>query len=321
MRGLATFMRPGVFAVVLLGLAGPAVAADVAYVTNQESEDVSVVDLESMTVTKTIAIGGKPAGIAVTRDGRRAYVSRPEARAISIIDTRTNAVIGEIATGGGPLGIAIHPSGSPVYVADWYSHSLLVVDPQTRKVIDSFETGQSPSGVAVSADGAVVVTADRDSNQVSFIDTASGATIARVAVGERPFGVAFSPDGAHVYVANVGGDSVSVIDAASHAVIATGAVGSHPYAAVETRGKLFVTDQYGGTVTVLGGNGTERLAQLESGEYPEGIDVGSDGRFVYVAHWFDNALTKIDAETLEIVGSVVVGDGPRAFGEFIRDVP
>ncbi|MEP0507740.1 MAG: YncE family protein, partial [Aurantimonas coralicida] len=199
--------------------------------------------------------------------------------------------------------------------------SLLVLDPGTRKVVGSFETGESPSGVAVSADGKMVVTADRDSNQVSFIDTETGAAIARVAVGERPFGVTISPDGKRVYAANVGSDDVSIIDMATHAVTSTVPVGSHPYAVAESRGKVFVTDQYGSTVTVFDAASGKRLEQLETGEYPEGIDVGSDGRFVYVANWFDNTLSKIDAGTLEVVGSVEVGDGPRAFGEFIGKAP
>lgn len=298
-----------------------AAAADVGYVTSQEAGSLSFVDLDSMTVEKTIAVPGKPAGIAVSRDGTRAYVSQPESRQIAIVDTVKQEVIGEVKVGGGPLGIAVHPSGSPVYVADWYSHSLLLVDPEKRAVVGTFETGQSPSGIAVSDDGSVVVTADRDSNQLSFFAAKTGEVIARVVVGERPFGVSFSEDGTRVYAANVGSNSVSVVDARGHFVIRTVPVGSHPYDAVETKGKVFVTDQYGGTVTVFDPEDGERLAQLDCCDYPEGIATGSDGRFVYVANWFANTLVKLDAATLEEIASVDVPDGPRAFGEFVRAAP
>ena len=46
-----------------------ALADEVAFVTNQEDETVSVVDLGTMTVTKTIEMSGKPAGIAALRTG------------------------------------------------------------------------------------------------------------------------------------------------------------------------------------------------------------------------------------------------------------
>ncbi|MBC8049386.1 MAG: YncE family protein, partial [Chitinophagales bacterium] len=39
--------------------------SDEAFIVNQISEDVSVVDLEAGKVVATIPIGGKPAGIAV----------------------------------------------------------------------------------------------------------------------------------------------------------------------------------------------------------------------------------------------------------------
>ena len=297
------------------------VAGDIAYVTSQEAGTLAFVDLDTMTVAKTIEVPGKPAGIAVSRDGARAYVSQPDSKQIAIVDTVKREVIGEVAVGGGPLGIAVHPSGSPVYVADWYSHSLLLVDPQKRAVVGRFETGQSPSGIAVSEDGAIVVTADRDSNQLSFFAAKTGEVIARVIVGERPFGVSFSPDGARVYAANVGSDSVSVVDARGHFVVRTVPVGSHPYDAIETMGKVFVTDQYGGTVTVFDPDNGQRIDQLECCDYPEGIAAGSDGKFVYVANWFANTLVKLDAASLEEIGSVDVPDGPRAFGEFVREAP
>ncbi|WP_342453068.1 beta-propeller fold lactonase family protein [Jiella mangrovi] len=307
----------------ILALAAPsgAAAGDIGYVTSQEAGTLSFVDLDSMSVEKTIAVPGKPAGIAVSRDGRRAYVSQPESKQIAIVDTVKREVVGEVRVDGGPLGIAVHPSGSPVYVADWYSHSLLLVDPEKRAVTGHFETGQSPSGVAVSEDGEVVVTADRDSNQLSFFAAKTGEVIARVVVGERPFGVSFSPDGRRVYAANVGSNSVSVVDATGHFVFRTVPVGSHPYDAIETRDRVFVTDQYGGTVTVFDPDDGKPIAELECCDYPEGIAAGSDGRFVYVANWFANTLVKLDAETLDEVGSVDVPDGPRAFGAFVRASP
>lgn len=42
-----------------------------------------------------------------------------------------------------------------------------------------------------------------------------------------------------------------------------------------------------------------------------------DGRALYLVNWFDNTLMKIDAATLQRVGEVAVGDGPRAFGKFV----
>jgi YVTN family beta-propeller protein len=54
------------------------------------------------------------------------------------------------------------------------------------------------------------------------------------------------------------------------------------------------------------------------GDYPEGIAATADGSAIYVACWADNTLVRIDAATLAVTGKADVGDGPRAFGKFLR---
>src|SRR5260370_39985928 len=50
-------------------------AAPFAYVPNERSGTVSVIDTANDQVVATIKTGGKPRGIAATPDGRRLYVS------------------------------------------------------------------------------------------------------------------------------------------------------------------------------------------------------------------------------------------------------
>ncbi len=66
----------------LAGLGGA--RAEEAFVTNQLSDDLTVVDLATAKPVATIAIGGKPAGVAVSHDGRFAYVTSPDAKAVTV---------------------------------------------------------------------------------------------------------------------------------------------------------------------------------------------------------------------------------------------
>ncbi len=67
---------------------------------------------------------------------------------------------------------------------------------------------------------------------------------------------------------------------------------------------------------------TSRLLQpvkrITVGDYPEGIEATTDGKRIVVANWESNTLSVIDAVELKVVGEVKVGDGPRAFGAFLR---
>jgi len=83
-----------VAAVIALVAAAPAAARD-AYVTNQNDDDVSVIDTATNTkVGADIGVGVDPVGIAITPDGARAYVTNQNDADVSVIDTATNTKLG-----------------------------------------------------------------------------------------------------------------------------------------------------------------------------------------------------------------------------------
>jgi YVTN family beta-propeller protein len=59
--------------------------------------------------------------------------------------------------------------------------------------------------------------------------------------------------------------------------------------------------------------------RIASSDYPEGIETSADGNTVYVVNWFSNEVWTIDAETLKVTAKTPAGDGPRAFGTFLRE--
>jgi YVTN family beta-propeller protein len=61
-------------------------AAREAFVTNQVGNSLSVVDLAGMSQVAEIKIGGKPAGVAMSPDGRTAYVTSPESKELVAVD-------------------------------------------------------------------------------------------------------------------------------------------------------------------------------------------------------------------------------------------
>ncbi len=61
-------------------------AAFKAYVSNEKSNTVSVIDTEQLDVTKTIKVGQRPRGIEITRDGKFVFVAVGDDDSIQIID-------------------------------------------------------------------------------------------------------------------------------------------------------------------------------------------------------------------------------------------
>src|SRR5215470_13460234 len=111
-------------------LAPASTRAQTAYITNQNSNTVSVIDTATNTVSATIPIGPSPLGVAVSPDGSKVYVANgPD---ISVLDTATNTVSATIPIGPSPLGVAVSPDGSKVYTTNELDSTVSVIDTATN---------------------------------------------------------------------------------------------------------------------------------------------------------------------------------------------
>lgn len=290
--------------------------ADYAYVTNQSSSDLSIIDLERMTEVRRISVPGMPAGVAVSEALGAVFTVSPDSKTLRRFGLSSDVPEVERRLDGGPLGIAIDEKRGRVFVSDWYNARVWVLTADKLELAATLETGSAPAGLAISPDGRWLATADRDSNQVSVFNAETLALVHRTTVGERPFGVTFAPDG-RVFSADVGSNTVTAIDPESGAVLGKADTRERPYGLAFAEGRGFVTNQYDDTVSVFDAKTYAPVAVIDVGGYPEGIDTTADGLRVAVANWDTNTLSVIDARTLKVVGEVATGDGPRAFGLFL----
>lgn len=298
-----------------LGLAGT-----YAFVTNQNSSDVSVLDIEARAEISRIAVPGKPAGVAVSPVHGSFYIVSPDSKTVRRFSLKTCEEISNVLLPGGPTGIAIAHGLGKVFVSDWYNARLFVLDATTLSHVADLATGSAPAGVVVSPNEDWLASADRDADQVSIFDLPSMDLRHRVTVGTRPFGIAIGPD-ERLHVANVGTHDISVIAPDAGAVVATVSVGMRPYGVGFAQGLAFSTDQYADTVTVYSLETLSPLNNIEVGEYPEGIEATPDGSLVVSTNWFSNTVSLIDPATQTVVGEIETGDGPRAFGQFLYSAP
>ncbi|MFF1626199.1 beta-propeller fold lactonase family protein [Streptomyces sp. NPDC058272] len=261
--------------VVPLAAATPAAAQDntFAYVTNDSSGTVSVIDTATNTVTATIPVGTAPQGVALTPDGTRVYVTNSGSDTVSVIDTSTNTVTATVPVGVGPRGVAV---GGSVYVTNAGSDTVSVIDTSSNTVTATIPVGDFPQGVGVSPDTVYVTNSNSDT--VSVIDTSTNTVTATIPVGGFPLGVAVAlVGGANVYVTNSNSDTVSVIDSATNTVTATVPVGDLPQGVAVTpdTSRVYVTNAASDTVSVIDTSTNTVTATIPVGDLPVGVAVGS----------------------------------------------
>jgi YVTN family beta-propeller protein len=310
----------------VLGLLLPAPAAHAtpfAYITNNSSNNVSVIDTANNAVVATVAVGANPTGVAVHPAGTRVYVANQSSNTVSVIDTLSNTVIATVAVGGFPTGVAVNPAGTRVYVTNQAANTVSVLDTASNTVVGTVVVGSSPVGVAVDPAGSRVYVANQSTNTVSVIDAASNTVIATVTVGANPAGLAVNPAGTRVYVTNYTSNTVSVIDTASSTVTATVTVGLHPVGvAVDPTGtRAYVANQSGNAVSVLDTASNTVIVAVTVGIFPVGVAVTTTGNRVYVTNFSSNTVSVLDTATNTIIATVAVGSSPSSLGLFIGGLP
>jgi YVTN family beta-propeller protein len=312
--------------VILLGLllACSAGAAPFAYITNTGDNTVSVIDIASNTVIKTVNVGRYPFGVASSQDGTRVYVANQNDETVSVIDTATNTVIKTVLIKRRPWGLAVNPAGTQVFVTSTGS-TVAVIDTTTYAVTDmAADIGSGGGGVAVNPEGTKLYVAIQNKNLIKVIDlatsTVTDVVIAATATSSQ--GVAVNPAGTLVYVTSPIGNTVSVIDTASNTLLHTVPVGWWPYGiAVNPAGtKVYVSSagsrsDWTPTVSVIdtATDTVTKIVYVGTG----GVAISPDGTRVYVANSGGTTVSVIDAATDTFSTSVPVGTHPMSFGQFI----
>ena len=180
-----------------------------AYVTTQFAEAVSVIDLQRGQRIASIPVPGHPMGAVLSPDGHTLYVTTNQDRLLAI-STLQRAVVGMAAI---PLGIpqlVTHPSGQWVLVSCWRAGVVVEVDAASMKVTRRFEVGGIVQDVVVSPDGQMLYVAN-EAGWLDAIHLPSGRRTATIELGAPALGLALSPDAMHLYVGLLGAGKVLVL--------------------------------------------------------------------------------------------------------------
>jgi YVTN family beta-propeller protein len=300
-------------------------AAPFAYVTNEGSNSVSVIDTATNTVVATVpAVGSRPRDIAITPDGSQAYVANlSNPGTVSIINTTTNSVVATISTGIGiePTGVAIaNPTGAFAYVTNFRSNTVSVIDTATRTVVASIGVGTEPTGIAVTPDGAFTyvtnISTSSSVGSVSVIDNVTRSVTTSVTVGMWPRDLAISPNGVFVYIANEKGNTVSVIATASNTVIATVPLSPEiqPISVAFTPDGAFayVTNRTSGRISIIDTSTHSVVQTIPAGVTPIVLAFTPDGHYSYVTNNSTNTVSVIDTTTKLITATIGVGAAPSS---------
>ncbi|PLR83998.1 YncE family protein [Bacillus sp. V33-4] len=203
-----------------------------ALVTNNEDNNVTVIDVNSFSVTHTIKTGKGPHGFRISADSKFAYIANMGEDTISVLNLENMTEEKRITVGSTPVTTGITADGKTLVTTLNKENALAIVDLATDKV-DKVQVGTGPAQVYIDGNNQKAYVAnqgteDTPSNSVTVVDLAAKTAVTTIETGKGAHGVVTSPDSKYLYVTNMFENTVSVIDTEQNKVIETIQVGEIP---------------------------------------------------------------------------------------------
>ncbi|GMU20079.1 MAG: hypothetical protein AMXMBFR13_01800 [Phycisphaerae bacterium] len=294
-----------------------------AVAVNILSDNVSIVDMETLLVEAIVPVGDRPNGVQVSPDGRTAVVANLDSTFTTLVDLETHTAA-PVTTAFRNSEVRISPDGAYAYVSVVSGgDGVLRINLATKTVegpkVATGDMGGIPilfspsSGIALSHDGRTLATCNSLSNNVSILNTESWSEVIRVPVGAFPVRAVFSPDDRHLYVSNFNDDSVSVVRnaGAASSVIGTITTGDGPFELVlaPDAAYLAVGNYHAKTISVVPLPAATVMTTIPLAGEPIGLSAGTRGDRFYAAVNGGDFLI-LDAHTHQIIDSVNTGAVP-----------
>ncbi|WP_193141399.1 YVTN family beta-propeller repeat protein [Meridianimarinicoccus sp. MJW13] len=197
----------------------PASGAEI-WVTNEKDDTISVIDVDTLEVIRTLPTGERPRGITFSHDFSRVYICASDSDTVQVMDPVSGEILHDLPSGEDPEQFVLHPDDRHLYIANEDDAITTVVDTETRRVVAQIDVGIEPEGMAVSPDGKVAITTSETTNMAHWIDTETQKLFANTLVDSRPRHAEFVKDGRELWVSSEIGGTITVFDTATQAEIA-----------------------------------------------------------------------------------------------------
>jgi len=195
--------------------------AETVYVTLEKDNALAVVDPIAGKLIKTVPVGQRPRGIALSKDQKYLYVAASDDDTIKIVDTQALVVTGTLPSGEDPETFALNPDGNRMYVSNEDDNEVTVIDIPKAKVFARLRVGVEPEGIAVSPGNRWLISASETTNMIHWFDIDTLTNVHNTLVDPRPRAASFTADGAQLWVTSEIAGTLMILDAKTKDIIKT----------------------------------------------------------------------------------------------------
>jgi YVTN family beta-propeller protein len=299
----------------------------VVFVTNRDSSDVTVIDMNTDVILDRIACGdwSNPHMAVATLDGKNLLVTGTNSNFVAIIDLETREIT-KVRLGLMPEHFDITPDGKYAYIGNMAAGCVSVVDIEAKKEVSRLTGFFEPHGIVCLPGNSKVYISNMGAHEVAVIDVEKQLVASRMEVGSayvmarvdmdnkmaEIVGIAnptLTIDGRYAYAADGDSNQVAVIDTIDDSIVATIPVGDDPWRAYASPDgtKMLVPNNGDETISVIDTTTNKVIATFPGGADMTGVNFVNGGKKAYVISRGDNAVYIYDLEKMKELKKIKLG--------------
>lgn len=186
------------------GAHGVAIASDlgVGFTSNGQANDISIFELKTLAVTKTIQTGQNPDAILYHAPTRSVFVFNGTSHSATVIDAVAQTPAATIALAGKPE-FAVADDHGNVYLNIADKNAITVIDATSRRVKHVWPLAgcEEPTGLAIDKKTNTAF-ASCGNQKLVVVNLSSGNVVQAIAIGDDCDAAAFDPDTGLVFASN-----------------------------------------------------------------------------------------------------------------------
>jgi len=300
-----------------------------AFVSSEGENNVTVIDLNTEKVIKTLPVGSVPHAMATTPGGR-IYVNNRGSKNLTVILSDGWTVAKTIDLPATSFQLAISPDGKTLAVAYKDVLKLSLIDTASDTIIRTIDLGKVAGEFKAptvkhpywSPDGKFVYAPDSVNGAIVKVSISQGSVEKVITLPGASHYLHPSPDGKILYSVNEktkSGTSLTLIDAGTDAIIkdipfplAEGEKGLGHHGAFSPDNRYFFFCNEGGShIAVLDTVSREWVKTIKTGKGPGHPSLSRDGKYFFIVHHNDGVISVIDLAKQENIKDIRIGNGTK----------
>jgi YVTN family beta-propeller protein len=286
------------------------------YITDTESNMISVFNKKTMLMLGAIATGRAPMGIVFDQARGLAYAALSGDDFIEVVDVFAGKFTGRIRLNFGdePHYLSLAPDGNTLLSVNHGSNTVSIIETKTRAEVRRLNVGVQPTSVVIDPQGLRAYIMNSLSNSISVLDISRKTIYATISVEGIPLRGAFNRKGDKLYVINMHIPYLTVIDPSrltgtEKIFIGTGAVSIK----ADTRnGLIYVGNRTGGEITVINPSSSIFVDTIRTGGTAVFMTIDDQENTLFALIPERKILQKINLTNKRIMAEIDVGEGAYA---------